>query len=88
MRWAWWYNKHHIPEGYECHMGKRGGVCKPCHLHNFFISYWDSREEDFEGNVNRLWKSIHSDLLYHQPDPVNFLHNICEQIARDIPETQ
>ncbi|KAJ5984385.1 hypothetical protein N7481_006484 [Penicillium waksmanii] len=91
IHWAWWYSKHHVPEGYKCEMGDEGAVCRPCHLHSFLSSYWDSREEDLEDKVQDLWDAIFDnwkdgdgEKKSGQQDPAEFFMEMYYQILEDV----
>ena len=73
-------------------MGKAGGICKPCHLHNFLSNYWDSREGDLEEKIDKFWTSIHTNMPYiykkGQQDPSEIFMDLRCQIMEDIPPVQ
>lgn len=74
-------------------MGEDGGVCRPCHLHAFLSSYWDSREgEDFDEKVDELWNAVYSNWKKAdeekkgQQDPAEFFMEMYYQILEDVPK--
>lgn len=73
-------------------MGEEGAVCRPCHLHSFLSSYWDSREDDdLDAKIQTLWDSIFNNwkdgdgkTKGGQQDPAEFFMEMYYQILEDV----
>lgn len=88
IHWAYWYSKHHIPEGRLCEVGDNGSICTPCYLHAFLTGYWDNREGHFDVQVENLWTVLfdgwRTENKEGQQDPAEFFQDIFYQIWGDV----